>query len=173
MLHKRLLTQPRKSQQEDNDDSDTETIDGLEPQDCQDESASRIEWLRQKEVEKSENKYLDRIMSLPGLEEAKSFFLQAKAKVKAAERRETDLKKENFDAVFMGGEGTGKTMLSRLYAKYLVSLGVVKKSGVFTGINRFSAYNMSKTSTLGTIHNTCNACGGCVSNLSAVKVVCR
>ncbi|SPJ88693.1 related to stage V sporulation protein K [Fusarium torulosum] len=158
-----LLDEIEKSQQEDNDDSDTETIDGLEPQDCQDESASRIEWLRQKEVEKAENKYLDRIMSLPGLEEAKSFFLQAKAKVKAAERRETDLKKENFDAVFMGGEGTGKTMLSRLYAKYLVSLGVVKKSGVFSGINRFSAYNMSKTSTLGTIHNTCNACGGCIA----------
>ncbi|WZH42512.1 P-loop containing nucleoside triphosphate hydrolase protein [Fusarium acuminatum] len=158
-----FLDEIEKSQQEDNDDSDTETIDGLEPQDCQDESASRIEWLRQKEVEKSENKYLDRIMSLPGLEEAKSFFLQAKAKVKAAERRETDLKKENFDAVFMGGEGTGKTMLSRLYAKYLVSLGVVKKSGVFSGINRFSAYNMSKTSTLGTIHNTCNACGGCIA----------
>ncbi|KAM0216083.1 hypothetical protein ACHAQD_007997 [Fusarium lateritium] len=158
-----LLDEIEKSQLEDSDDSDTETIDGLEPQDCQDESASRIEWLRQKEVEKAENKYLDRIMSLPGLEEAKSFFLQAKAKVKAAERRETNLKKENFDAVFMGGEGTGKTMLSRLYAKYLVSLGVVKKSGVFSGINRFSAYNMSKTSTLGTIHNTCNACGGCIA----------
>ncbi|KAF4988297.1 hypothetical protein FGRMN_9848 [Fusarium graminum] len=158
-----LIDDIEKSQQEETDDSDTETIDGLEPQDCQDESPSRIEWLRQKEVEKVENKYLDRIMSLPGLEEAKAFFLQAKAKVKAAERRETNFKKENFDAVFMGGEGTGKTILSRLYAKYLVSLGVVKKSGGFTGINRFSAYNMSKTSTLGTIHNTCNACGGCIA----------
>ncbi|KAJ4269690.1 hypothetical protein NW762_001358 [Fusarium torreyae] len=158
-----LLDEIEKSQQEDTDDSDNESIDGLEPEECQDESPSRIEWLRQKEVEKSENKYLDRIMSLPGLEEAKAFFLHAKAKVKASQRRETDFKKENFDAVFMGSEGTGKTMLARLYAKYLVSLGVVKKSGVFTGINRFSAYNMSKTSTLGTIHNTCNACGGCIA----------
>ncbi|KAF4954616.1 hypothetical protein FSARC_12056 [Fusarium sarcochroum] len=158
-----LLDDIEKSQQEDTDDSDNESIDGLEPEECQDESPSRLEWLRQKEVEKSENKYLDRIMSLPGLEEAKAFFLHAKAKVKASQRRETDFKKENFDAVFMGSEGTGKTMLARLYAKYLVSLGVVKNSGVFTGINRFSAYNMSKTSTLGTIHNTCNACGGCIA----------
>ncbi|RFN47708.1 hypothetical protein FIE12Z_8045 [Fusarium flagelliforme] len=158
-----LLDEIERSHLEDNDDSDNESIDGLEPEDCQDESPSRIEWLRQKKVEKAENKYLDRIMSLPGLEEAKSFFLQTKARVNAAQRRETDMKKENFDVVFMGSEGTGKTMLSRLYAKYLVSLGVVKKSGVFTGINRFSAYNMSKTSTLGTIHNTCNACGGCIA----------
>ncbi|KAF4335761.1 esx-1 secretion system 1 [Fusarium beomiforme] len=158
-----LLDEIEKLQQEDTDDSDNESIDGLEPENCQDESPSRIEWLRQKKVEKAENKYLDRVMSLTGLEEAKAFFLQAKAKVKAAQRRETDLKKENFDAVFMGGEGTGKTMLARLYAKYLISLGVVKKSGVFSGIHRFSAYNMSKTSTLGTIHSTCNACGGCIA----------
>ncbi|KAF9766438.1 hypothetical protein IL306_001173 [Fusarium sp. DS 682] len=158
-----LLDEIEKSQQEDTDDSDNESIDGLEPENCQDESPSRIEWLRQKKVEKAENKYLDRVMSLTGLEGAKAFFLQAKAKVKAAQRRETDLKKENFDAVFMGGEGTGKTMLARLYAKYLMSLGLVKKSGVFSGINRFSAYNMSKTSTLSTIHNTCNACGGCIA----------
>ncbi|KAI3581425.1 P-loop containing nucleoside triphosphate hydrolase protein [Fusarium oxysporum f. sp. albedinis] len=158
-----LLDEIEKSQQEDTDDSDNESIDGLEPEACQDESPSRIEWLRQKKVEKAENKYLDRVMSLTGLEEVKAFFLQAKARVKAAQRRETDLKKENFDAVFMGGEGTGKTMLARLYAKYLISLGVVKKSGVFSGINRFSAYNMSKTSTLSTIHNTSNACGGCIA----------
>ncbi|EMT73145.1 ESX-1 secretion system protein EccA1 [Fusarium odoratissimum] len=158
-----LLDEIEKSQQEDTDDSDNESIDGLEPEACQDESPSRIEWLRQKKVEKAENKYLDRVMSLTGLEEVKAFFLQAKARVKAAQRRETDLKKENFDAVFMGGEGTGKTMLARLYAKYLISLGVVKKSGIFTGINRFSAYNMSKTSTLSTIHNTSNACGGCIA----------
>jgi hypothetical protein len=158
-----LLDEIERAHLEENDDSDNESIDGLEPEDCEDDSPSRLEWLRQKKVEKAENKYLDRIMSLSGLEEAKAFFLQTKARVKAAQRRETDLNKENFDVVFMGNEGTGKTMLSRLYAKYLISLGVVKKSGVFTGINRFSAYNLSKTSTLGTIHNTCNACGGCVS----------
>ena len=102
-------------------------------------------------------------MSLPGLEEAKEFFLNAKAKVHATQRRETDAKKENFDAVFMGPQGTGKTMLANLYAKFLRSMGVVKSSGSISGINRFSAYNMSKTSTLGTIHSTSLSCGGCVS----------
>lgn len=110
-------------------------------------------------------------MSLPGLEETKAFFLHTKAKVMAAERRETDLKKENFDAVFMGSQGTGKTMLARLYAKYLQSMGVVKPYGLNTGINKFSAYNMSKTSTLSTIHNTCSTCGGCVSR-SMIALVC-
>ncbi|KAM5380363.1 hypothetical protein ACJZ2D_003465 [Fusarium nematophilum] len=158
-----LLDEIEKSQLEETDDSDNDSIDGLSPEDCDDESPSRLEWLRQKEVEKAENKYLDRLMSLPGLEETKAFFLHAKAKVQAAQRRETDFKKENFDAVFMGNEGTGKTMLARLYAKFLASLGVVKKSGGITGINRFSAYSMSKTSTLSSIHSTCNACGGCIA----------
>jgi hypothetical protein len=145
------------------DDSDTASIDGIEPEDCEDESPSRIEWIRQKEVEKAENKYLDRLMSVPGLEEAKSFFLNAKARFRASERRETDIKNENFDAVFTGHQGTGKTMLANLYAKFLASMGLVKPSGTMTGINKFSAYNMSKTSTLSTMHSTSIACGGCVS----------
>lgn len=151
------------AEQSDDDDSDNVSIDGIEPEDCEDESPSRIEWIRQKTVERAENKYLDRLMSLPGLEEAKSFFLNAKAKFHAAERRETELKNENFDVVFTGGQGTGKTMLANLYAKFLASLGVVKPSGSVTGISKFSAYNMSKTSTLSSIHSTSIACGGCVS----------
>ncbi|KAK7415964.1 hypothetical protein QQX98_005537 [Neonectria punicea] len=157
-----LLDEIEASQQED-DDSDNDSIDGLDPEDCDDESPARIEWLRQKTVEKAENKYLDRIMSLPGLEESKAFFLHAKAKIQAATRRETDMKKENFDAIFMGNQGTGKTMLANLYAKYLASMGVVKAVGTISGINKFSAYNMSKTSTLSTIHSTCITCGGCIA----------
>lgn len=103
-------------------------------------------------------------MSLPGLEEAKAFFLHAKAKVQASTRRETDFKKENFDAVFMGNEGTGKTMLARLYAKFLVSLGVVKQTETVSVIGKFSAYGMSKTTTLSHIHSICISCGGCVSH---------
>lgn len=102
-------------------------------------------------------------MSLPGLEEVKAFFLHTKAKVMASTRRETDFKKENFDVVFMGNQGTGKTMLANLYAKFLRSLGVVKPMGAIPGINKFSAYNMSKTTTLNQIQHTCTSCGGCVS----------
>ncbi|KAH7134637.1 P-loop containing nucleoside triphosphate hydrolase protein [Dactylonectria estremocensis] len=151
------------SSQQDSDDDDNESIDGLDPEDCQDESPARIEWLRQKTVEKAENKHLDRLMSLPGIEEAKGFFLHAKAKIQAATRRETDMKKENFDAVFMGNQGTGKTMLANLYANFLLSMGVVKSVGAITGINKFSAYNMSKTSTLSSIHSTSITCGGCIA----------
>lgn len=122
-------------------------------------------------MEKAENKYLDRLMSLPGLEESKAFFLHAKAKIQAATRRETDLKKENFDAVFMGNQGTGKTMLANLYAKFLASMGVVKAVGAIDGISKFSAYNMSKTSTLSSIHSSCITTGGCVSSLSAPELL--
>ncbi|KAI5458547.1 P-loop containing nucleoside triphosphate hydrolase protein [Mariannaea sp. PMI_226] len=147
------------------DDPDDVSIDGLDPEDCEDDSPSRIEWLRLKEVEKAENKYLDRLMSLPGLEETKAFFLNARARLQASARRETDLKHENFDAVFMGNQGTGKTMLAGLYAKFLASMvGIVQnQSGTMTGISRFSAYNMSKTSTLSVMNTMSVTCGGCIA----------
>lgn len=140
-------------------------MDGLSPEECEDESPSRLEWLRQKNVERAENKYLDRLMSLPGLEETKAFFLHAKAKYQAASRRDTNLKKENFDVVFMGNEGTGKTAMAGLYAKFLKSLGVVKQTSNVDVINRFSGYGMSKTSTLSTMTSTSqnNDNNGCVS----------
>ncbi|KAI6780754.1 Stage V sporulation protein K-like protein [Emericellopsis cladophorae] len=54
------------------------------------------EWLRLKEVGFAENKYLDRLMSLPGLGEAKRMFLHARASIKAAQRRETSLRRDKF-----------------------------------------------------------------------------
>jgi hypothetical protein len=146
------------------DDSDTESLDGLSPEDTKDESPARIEWLRQKDIEKAENKYLDRLMSLPGLEETKTMFLHAKAKVQAATRRETSLKKENFDVVFTGNEGTGKTTMAHLYAKFLQSLGLVKPAGGYNPIHVVSSYYFGKTSTLETMRNICASCNGCVSS---------
>lgn len=142
-------------------------MDGLSPEECQDESPSRLEWIRQKTVEKAENKYLDRLMSLPGLEETKAFFLHAKSMVEAAARREIDLKNVNFDVVFMGNEGTGKTAMARLYAKFLASLGLVKPNDTYaqTGVETFSAYGFSKTRTLDSMRNIVSNCGGCVSLL--------
>lgn len=145
------------------DDDDNESIDGLSPEDCQDESPWRIEWLRQKSVEMAENKYLDHLMSLPGLEEGKAFFLHAKAKHQAATRRETSLHKENCDVVFMGNEGTGKSMLARLYAGFLVSMGFVKPTPDYKGVLKVRGYDFSKTSTIMKMENHCEACGGCVS----------
>jgi DNA replication protein DnaC len=139
-------------------------VDGLTPEECEDDSPARLEWLRQKTVERAENKYLDRLMSLPGLEEAKAMFLHAKAKFQAATRRETSLKKDNFDVCFVGNQGTGKSFLANLYAKYLVSLGVVKPPSGSTGIHKISSYYFRKTNTIDAMTNIANLCGGCVSD---------
>lgn len=138
-------------------------MDGLSPEECEDDSPARLEWLRQKKVEYAENKHLDTLMSLPGLEEAKAMFLHAKAKFQAATRRETNLKKDNFDVCFTGNEGTGKSFLANLYAKYLVSLGVVKPPTGSTGIHKVSSYYFRKTNTIDAMNNIALACGGCVS----------
>jgi hypothetical protein len=103
-------------------------------------------------------------MSLTGLEETKAFFLHAKAKIQAASRRDTGLKKENFDVVFLGNEGTGKSAMARLYAKFLASMGLVKPTATYSGIEYFSSYGFGKSASLSTMRNTCDACGGCVSD---------
>jgi ABC-type antimicrobial peptide transport system ATPase subunit len=103
-------------------------------------------------------------MSLTGLEETKALFLHAKAKMQAAIRRGTDLDKENFDLAIIGNEGTGKSTVARLYASFLLSLGVIKKTKTHTGvIEHFSTYNFSKTTALDTMRNISMAWGGCVS----------
>jgi DNA replication protein DnaC len=153
-----------------NDKSDTESIDGVSPEDCQDDSPSRLEWLRQKRVEYAENKHLDRLMSLPGLEEVKSLFLHTKAKIQAATRRGTALRQENFDIAIIGNEGTGKSIVAGLYANFLASLGLVKKSPSYSGIETFSTYCFSKTTTLETMRNVCLQCGGCVSLQLAILI---
>ncbi|KAG9251149.1 P-loop containing nucleoside triphosphate hydrolase protein [Emericellopsis atlantica] len=129
------------------DASDIESIDGVSPEDDDAVSPARDEWLRLKRVEFAENKYLDRLMSLPGLEEAKSTFLHARARIKAAQRRETSLQKDNFDMVFTGNQGTGKSTLARLYAKFLLKEGLFKPRPYMyeNGVYKCSAYYFSKT----------------------------
>lgn len=144
-------------------------MDGLSPEECEDDSPARLEWLRQKKVEHADNEHLDRLMSLPGLEEAKAMFLHAKAKFQAATRRETNLKKDNFDVCFIGNQGTGKSFLANLYAKYLVSLGVVKPPSGSTGIHKISSYYFRKTNTVDAMTNIANSCGGCVSYLAPLR----
>ncbi|KFA51101.1 hypothetical protein S40293_04737 [Stachybotrys chartarum IBT 40293] len=156
------------------DQSDTESIDGISPEDCEDDSPARSEWLRQKTVELAENTYLDRLMSLTGLEETKALFLHAKAKMQAAIRRGTDLDKENFDLAIIGNEGTGKSTVARLYASFLLSLGVIKKTKTHTGvIEHFSTYNFSKTTALDTMRNISMAWGGCIVVLDDCQLLNR
>jgi SpoVK/Ycf46/Vps4 family AAA+-type ATPase len=112
-------------------------------------------------------------MSLTGLEETKEFFLHAKAKIQAASRRETSLKKDNFDVVFLGNEGTGKSAMARLYANFLASMGLVKPSEQYSGIEHFSSYGFSKSSTLASMRNICDACGGCIAVIDDTNLLSR
>lgn len=58
--------------------------------DNENHSQSEAEWKRQKEEHGQENEYLDKIMSMVGLEEVKAHFLMVKASVEAAKRRDHD-----------------------------------------------------------------------------------
>jgi DNA replication protein DnaC len=153
----------RESAVDTDDASDTESIDGVSPEDHDEESASKTEWLRQKTIEFAENKYLDRLMSLPGLEETKAMFLNARAKVKAAIRRETSLKNDNFDVVFTGNEGTGKSTMAKLYAKFLIAEGLFKPNTGHNAISKPSSYYFSKTEVVEQARNNTSEGSGHVS----------
>lgn len=145
------------------DEWETATIDGVEPEDCDDDSPSRKEWLRLKKIEYAENKYLDRLMSLPGLEETKAMFLDVRAKIKAAQRRETDLNKDNFDVVFTGNQGVGKTTVARLYTKFLIEEGLFEPQAGSKGFYEADSYYFSKTTVIDMVKSYSSAPNGCVS----------
>jgi hypothetical protein len=77
-----------------------------------DGSPSRLEWLRQRRKEGANNKYIDKMMAMVGLEDIKSHFLKMKARIETAQRQSVDLKKEYFNAAFIGNPGTGMAPLS-------------------------------------------------------------
>ncbi|KAI1120643.1 P-loop containing nucleoside triphosphate hydrolase protein [Nemania abortiva] len=69
---------------EDGDSSDEEDY---KPEDIEDDSEARLEWIRQKREEGAENPHLDKLMCQVGLEELKSTFLSMKSTVEAVRRR--------------------------------------------------------------------------------------
>jgi hypothetical protein len=115
-----------------------------------DESPSRLEWLRQKSELGEKNYVLDWVMSMVGLEGVKAFFLQLKGRVEATRRRHDG--KNGFSGLNLvlwggigtgtfglaglhGGEtddGTGKKTIGRLYAEFLESLDVVPTGSLYT-----------------------------------------
>ncbi|KAL8855223.1 MAG: hypothetical protein Q9221_000129 [Calogaya cf. arnoldii] len=88
-------------------------------------SESRDDWQHQKQFENAANEAIDEIMDLIGLEDIKSQVLRIKAKIDTAKRQHSDVKKERFNAAFLGNPGTGKTTVARLYARALTSLEVL------------------------------------------------
>jgi SpoVK/Ycf46/Vps4 family AAA+-type ATPase len=108
-------------------------------------------------------------MSLPGLQEPKAMFLNARAKIQAAIRRATgqpripDLKKINLNILLTGNEGTGKSLLAKLYAKFLISMGVLRTTEEHDGIVIAKGHSFVESMTVAEIENCAKACGGCVS----------
>ncbi|KAI4274065.1 MAG: hypothetical protein L6R38_006184 [Xanthoria sp. 2 TBL-2021] len=88
-------------------------------------SESRNDWQHQKQFENAANEAIDEIMDLVGLEDIKSQVLRIKAKIDTSKRQHSDVKKERFNAAFLGNPGTGKTTVARLYARVLTSLEVL------------------------------------------------
>ena len=84
-------------------------IDHEDPENIDDDSPSRKEWLRQKREEKQENKHLDRAMSIVGHEDVKAYFLYVKDRVEVAKRWREDLSQLKFDLILHGNRGIGKS----------------------------------------------------------------
>ncbi|KAK6344059.1 hypothetical protein TWF696_007705 [Orbilia brochopaga] len=93
----------------------------------QDNSPQRQEWLRRKEQGNVRNRWLDRLMSMVGIEDIKAQFLAIldRAEIAKRQKRQRELRNERFDAFFVGNLGTGKRIVAKLYAKFLASLDIV------------------------------------------------
>ncbi|KAK1691446.1 hypothetical protein BDP55DRAFT_265128 [Colletotrichum godetiae] len=83
------------------------------PEDVDDRSQSRLEWLRQKREDGEENPYLDQVMSMVGLENVKAHFLAVKARVRESQVDDPcltrfRLAKLRLHLVLYGKDGTGK-----------------------------------------------------------------
>lgn len=77
------------------------------PEEMDDDSASRLEWIRQKREEGAMNKVLDEVMCLVGREEVKEGFLSAKAVVEARRMRGEDLGADAINCTLAGTPGSG------------------------------------------------------------------
>jgi hypothetical protein len=97
---------------EDEEDDEEPWSDSLmpleEPESMDDDSPSRLEWLRQKRENGAENKHLDHIMGMIGHEPIKAHFLWVKERVALAKQWNEVLKELNLDLVIYGSDGTGE-----------------------------------------------------------------
>ncbi|GKZ37686.1 hypothetical protein AbraIFM66950_009368 [Aspergillus brasiliensis] len=113
-----------------------QAIEDLEAnvEDVNDESPSRLEWLRQKRLlarpqpsrnEQRLERLMDRVMCLVGQENVKAQFLAFRARIEAGISRGEDLKKAHRDIIITGNIGTGKTIVAKLYAEFLACFDLV------------------------------------------------
>ena len=77
--------------------------------DIPEDSPSKLEWERQKSIEKASNGAIDSLMEMVGLEDVKRQILAIKAKIDMCQRQNSDVKDERFNVSLLGNPGTGKT----------------------------------------------------------------
>jgi DNA replication protein DnaC len=90
-----------------------------------DQSDAKDDWEQQKRYDGAENKALDDLMSMIGLESVKEQFLVTKSKIDTLVRQDVSLSEERFGAILLGNPGTGKTTVARLYARFLGEVGAL------------------------------------------------
>jgi DNA replication protein DnaC len=111
--------------------SDSNGSEESESQPDWDKSEAKDDWKEQKELWGAENKAIDALMSMIGLESVKEQFLAIKNKVDTLVRQNVPLKGERLGAALLGNPGTGKTTVARLYAKFLVEVGALPGAHFF------------------------------------------
>ncbi|KXH63400.1 hypothetical protein CSAL01_10850 [Colletotrichum salicis] len=120
-----------RAQKDDNVSSWAESVvSEVMPEDVDDQSPSRLEWLRQKREDNEKNTYLDQIMSMVGMENVKALFLAVKARVKESKADDPcitrfRLSKLRLRLLLHGKDGTGKKSIAKLYSQFLHSIGAV------------------------------------------------
>ena len=72
------------------------------------DSPSKLEWERQKSIEKASNSAIDSLMDMVGLEDVKRQVLAIKAKIDTCQRQNSDVKDERFNISLLGNPGTGE-----------------------------------------------------------------
>ncbi|THV46210.1 hypothetical protein BGAL_0406g00100 [Botrytis galanthina] len=97
--------------------------------DSDEQIAERIERGKRERAAEGEKAW-EEIMAMTGLKKVKEHVRKLKAKVENSIRQKIDLEEERFGAVFTGNSGTGKTTMARIYARYLYSVGAIKRDDI-------------------------------------------